>query len=89
MGAIQGKVFKSGNSAAVRLPKELGLDIGTLITIRKDGDRITIEPTEDPEDIRRDLREMGEQIAALWAAAGGPPEPEVREPIEFPERPGL
>lgn len=36
------KVFKSGNSRAVRLPKELELPCGT-VSIRREGRRIVIE----------------------------------------------
>lgn len=36
------KVFKSGNSLAVRLPKSMELPCGT-VSIRRDGRRIVIE----------------------------------------------
>ena len=34
------KVFKSGNSQAVRLPKEFQLDVGEVHIYRKDGDLV-------------------------------------------------
>ena len=86
---VESKVFKAGNSAAVRLPKELGFPPGTAVKIEKVGTKLTVTPVEDPEEIRRDNLAMVEEIRTIWAAAGGPPPREVREPIEFPERPGL
>jgi antitoxin VapB len=34
------KVFKSGNSQAVRLPKEFKLDVAEVLVFRKDGDLV-------------------------------------------------
>ena len=39
------KVFKSGNSQAVRLPKEFRLDVTEVNIFRKDGD-IVLRPTK-------------------------------------------
>ena len=39
------KVFKSGNSQAVRLPKEFQLDVTEVNIFRKDGD-IVLRPTK-------------------------------------------
>ena len=44
MGARQTVVFKSGNSAAVRLLGECGLPRGTRVREYRDGDRIILEP---------------------------------------------
>lgn len=52
------KVFKSGNSLAVRLPKGMELPFGT-VSIRREGSRIIIEPaTEEgwPEDFFESIR---------------------------------
>lgn len=86
---VEGKIFKAGNSAAVRLPKELGFSPGTVVTIEKIGGRLTITPVEDPEEIRRGNLAMVEELRAVWAAAGGPPPREVRDADIFPDRPGL
>jgi antitoxin VapB len=55
------KVFQSGNSQAVRLPKEFRFPMGVEeVTIRRQGDRIILEPLEReewPED--------------FWKAFGG------------------
>ena len=52
------KVFKSGNSLAVRLPKSMELPCGT-VSIRRDGRRIVIEEathTGWPEDFFESIR---------------------------------
>jgi antitoxin VapB len=85
MGAIETKTFKSGNSVAVRLPKELGFETDMAVTIERHGDVITIRPTHDAAEKKRKLLEFIEVMRALPA----PGYIEKREPIEFPERPGL
>jgi virulence-associated protein VagC len=52
------KVFKSGNSLAVRLPKELELPCGE-VSIRRDGRMIVIEalpPSDWPEGFFEHIR---------------------------------
>ena len=86
---VKGKVFKSGNSAAVRLPKELGFEPGTEIVLERRGNAVTIRAADDKEAIRREVRRMADDIRAIWAEHGGPPVPEQRDQDIFPERPGL
>ncbi|MEJ1967131.1 MAG: hypothetical protein WDN03_00630 [Rhizomicrobium sp.] len=38
------KVFKSGNSKAVRLPAEIAYDLGTELEIVRTGDMLTMHP---------------------------------------------
>ena len=38
------KVFKSGNSLALRLPKELGLEEGSIMVLREEQSGYRIEP---------------------------------------------
>jgi antitoxin VapB len=38
------KIFKSGNSLAMRLPKELGLKDGTTMILREERSKFTFEP---------------------------------------------
>lgn len=85
MNAISGKTFKSGNSVAVRLPKAIAFAPDTPILIERKGDVVTIRPAVDPYEEKRRLAEF---IAALEALPK-PPEVEKREPVEFPDRPGL
>ncbi|WP_375391282.1 antitoxin [uncultured Sphingomonas sp.] len=85
---VKGKVFRSGNSAAVRLPKELGFEPGTEVTIEKSGLGLTIRPAVDPEAALRKNQALAAALRAAWADA---PYREVgtREPFEAPDRPGL
>ena len=54
------KVFKSGNSIAVRIPKEFGLKEGE-VWIKKEGKKIIIIPIEEKWDrIFRELEEVKE-----------------------------
>jgi antitoxin VapB len=45
------RVFKSGNSVAVRLPKALGVKEGTEMRVREEGGRYVLEPVEKAEKI--------------------------------------
>jgi len=85
MGVIETRTFKSGNSVALRLPKELGIPANMPVVLERDGDTITIRPADDPEEGKRRLAAMIAELRAI-----GPIEPVgQREPIEFPDRPGL
>lgn len=85
MNSINSKTFKSGNSVAVRLPKEVGFPPDTPVVIERNGEVLTIRRARDPVAEKRKLLEL---VAALRALPA-PSELETREPIEFPERPGL
>jgi antitoxin VapB len=79
MNAHTTRTFKSGNSEAVRLPKELGFGPGTEVEVLREGDVVTIRRK------RMTNRELVEALRKL-------PKPSYiqdREPFEFPERPGL
>lgn len=71
------RIFKSGNSQAVRIPAELAYGDATQeLTITRNGDVITLYPA------RRSLR----QAVAELREMAKPYEVERREPIEVPER---
>ena len=81
MNAIT-RTFKSGNSEAVRLPRDIGFGIGAEVEIQRIGDQVILT--------RRDRRtltvdEMIERLRSLPR----PTTPTVREPFEYPDRPGL
>jgi len=58
------KVFKSGNSLALRLPAELRLTAGMEMELKvEDGERFSFEPIERP---KRKLN-----VAAFWGKAKG------------------
>ena len=44
------RVFKSGNSVALRLPKALGIKEGTRMSVREEQGRYIVEPIEDASD---------------------------------------
>jgi antitoxin VapB len=71
------RVFKSGNSQAVRIPAELAYaDTGVELEITRHGDVITIFPAKNSlKDVVAALRRMPK-----------PPRVERRQPIEVPLR---
>jgi len=85
MGVIETTTFKSGNSVAIRLPKELGFTAGTAVTIERIGNELKISPLIDPAKEKRRLSKM---IAAL-RAIGPVGEIGPREPVDIPDRPGM
>lgn len=79
MTTVTSKTFRSGNSQAVRLPREVAYDDGVELTITRSGDVVTMRPA------RPSIAEMFAKLDAL-------PKPsyiEVRDTEEIPERPGL
>ena len=76
MGAIT-KTFKSGNSVAVRLPKELGIPAGVEVEIdgRPDGVLIRCRP-----------KHTGKDLVDALAKLPKPDKPWERERIVFPNR---
>ncbi|TPG13825.1 AbrB/MazE/SpoVT family DNA-binding domain-containing protein [Sphingomonas koreensis] len=71
------KVFKSGNSVALRLPKALGLKDGEEMVLREEGGKFAFEPAEaTPERI---------DLTGIWGSCPGL-KPLTREEREFEER---
>ena len=73
------RTFKSGNSYAIRLPRDVALGANVELTLVKSGDVLTLYP------VRRSPRELVAKLATL-------PKPdyvEVRDEEEIPEPPGL
>jgi len=61
---FKAKVFKSGNSLALRLPAGLGLAAGTEMDLRvENGEHYSFEPSESPK------RKFN--VAKVWGAATG------------------
>ncbi|MEA3035746.1 MAG: antitoxin VapB [Sphingomonadales bacterium] len=85
MGAHETRTFKSGNSVALRLPKSLGIGPDERMVIEQEGDLLTLRRLNDPAEEKRKLLALVEALRRLPA----PGEIEEREPIEFPDRPGL
>lgn len=76
---FRARVFKSGNSLALRLPAGLGLAPGMEMNLRvEDGEHFSFEPVERPK------RKFN--VAKVWGSAGGLKviEPESRLFVERP-----
>ena len=73
------RTFRSGNSQAVRLPKEVALPDDTQVTIVRSGDVLTIYPA------KLSVAEMLKVMEALPK----PSSVEVRDEELIPEPPGL
>lgn len=79
MSGATSKTFRSGNSEAVRLPKDIGFGVGVEVNIVRSGDVVTISRKRPSvEDMIRRLRELP-----------APGDVEVRDSDIFPERDGL
>lgn len=79
MGAVT-KTFKSGNSVAVRLPREFGIEAGVDVEIESHVHGVVIRP-------RR--RFTGRDLVEALAKLPRPSKVQERDPFEAPERPGL
>lgn len=47
---FRAKIFKSGNSLALRLPKALGLKEGTEMIVREEGGKFSFQAVEPKQD---------------------------------------
>ncbi len=79
MTVARSRTFKSGNSEAVRLPKDVAFGEDVELMIVRSGDVMTIYPAQ------MTVAEMVEKLRAMPA----PPEIEKRDDEPLPERAGL
>lgn len=79
MRTARTRTFKSGNSEAVRLPRDLAYGEGVELTIVRSGDVTTLYP------VMNTVASMIEELRKLPA----PPAVERRDDEELPERAGL
>ncbi len=79
VSVVTSRTFKSGNSAAVRLPRAVAFAPDTEVTIVRSGDVLTIYPS------RPSLADLMARLAALPRPAAV----EARDVEPLPERPGL
>ena len=80
--AATAKLFMTGRSQAVRLPKAFRMP-GSEVRISRDGDRIVLEPLRPPFDVeawRADLRALG---AADFLPEGRPAQPPMPDGSEI------
>lgn len=73
------RTFRSGNSEAVRLPRDVAFGRDVELTVVRSGDVLTIYPARPP------VARLIQDLAALPRPAGI----EVRDTEDLPERPGL
>ena len=79
MPIARSRTFRSGNSEALRLPKDVAFGSDVELVIVRSGDVLTVYPAT------LTLPEMAQRLRALPA----PVEIERRDVDELPERPGL
>jgi antitoxin VapB len=79
MPIARSRTFRSGNSEALRLPKDVAFGSDVELVIVRSGDVLTVYPAVLP------LSEMAERLRALPA----PSAVESRDVDELPERAGL
>lgn len=79
------RVFRSGNSEAVRLPKEVAYGRDLDVIVERNGDVVTIRPVVDAAAEKQKWLDFLVEFDKLPK----PSSVEVREPIEFPDRQGL
>lgn len=79
MPTARTRTFRSGNSEALRLPKDVAFGDDVELVIVRSGDVLTVYPA---------MRTVPEMIAQLRALPA-PPTVEHPETDDLPERPGL
>lgn len=79
MSVLKTRTFRSGDSEAVRLPKEIAFGADVELTMIRSGDVLTIYPT------RPSIKAMITTLQALPK----PGDIETRDDEGLPERPGL
>ena len=77
---VRTKTFKSGNSEAVRLPKEIAFGEGVELVAVRSGDVLTLYPAK-----KLTIQEMLAELDKLPA----PDDVQERVEVEFLDRPGL
>ncbi|MES2097180.1 MAG: AbrB/MazE/SpoVT family DNA-binding domain-containing protein [Pseudomonadota bacterium] len=87
MNVVNSKTFRSGNSEAVRLPKEVAFGANIDVVIERKGDVVTIRPKADPIEAKRKIAEMLETLKAIPRVGEIQDRESVR--IEFPNPSGL
>ena len=84
MGVVQSRTFRSGEGIALELPDELAIGPDLAVLIERHGDTLTIRPAGEPGKVK-----TGAELVAALKAYPRPSSVQERDPIEWPERPGL
>jgi len=82
MTTAKTKTFKSGNSEAVRIPKEMAFGEGVELVAVRSGDVLTLYPAPKTH---MSVAEMLDELAKLPA----PATVQDRDEVDVPVRPGL
>jgi antitoxin VapB len=77
---VHSRTFKSGNSEAIRLPKEIAYGPGTEMVLNRRGALTMIYP--------KPKRSPAQMVAEMQALGRPAPVVQPRDPIAFPDRPG-
>lgn len=80
MPTVTSRVFRSGNSQALRLPREVAFEDDTEMTVTRSGEVLTAFPKRQRSNA---------ELARILLELPGPSEIEVRDPDVVPDRPGL
>lgn len=86
MPVVTTRIFRSGNSEAVRLPREVAFGADIDVIVSREGDVVTIRPAIDAKAEKQKLVELLADLQAIGAPADGVQE---RDPVLFPYRRGL
>ncbi|MFM9977948.1 MAG: antitoxin [Sphingomonadaceae bacterium] len=82
MTTVTTKTFRSGNSEAVRLPKDIAYGRDIELEATRNGDIVILRPVK--------ARRTPAETVALLRKIGFPSDGvQPREPFEYPDRPGL
>jgi len=85
---VKTSAFKTGNSVAVRLPKEFGIKPGEPIELVRKGKNIELRTGTDPEYERAQIAKLIRRLDELGPIEGADLARDDGR-IEFPDRPGL
>ncbi len=80
--------FKTGNSVAVRLPKDFGIKPGEKLELVQNGPTIQINRVSDPDFEKAKVKELIRRLNELGPVAGAETSREDGR-IEFSDRPGF
>ena len=81
MSSAIAKVFMSGRSQAVRLPKEFRLP-GTEVRIRRVGNAIVLEPIQELAAVFDELDRWNEQLGPFEIERDQPPMPPIAKAFD-------
>ena len=82
---VHTRTFKSGNSVAVRLPKDFAFPAGAEVALERRGREVVMRRMSDPVETRARMAKLADLLDALGPIG----ETEARDPDFFPDRPGL